>query len=266
VRATRRWEAGALLPSVYAEIAASPAAFLQLASEVNGLGAACTQELFAAIERRPYVLGGGRPRYGTVVVAETGHDFTKPVPKPKPRPRFKGLVTKPVPVTTSAASKAATWSAIRLLIDKGELLIPASASDLIRELQLLRIDLTQGGNERIEGATGTHDDLADAMCTGAIPYRLQSGGGWRCSLADAADERRSFPEVAVPPEVAASPHVQGPGIEVPARPAWQSIAGPHLTIPQGLDTPVDPALQVVRRRVQNALAEHNQQGDTNHVG
>lgn len=257
VRCAHRWEAGALLPGVYAEIAASPAAFVQLASEVNGLGAACTQELFAALERRPFVLGGGRPRYGTVVVSETGHDFTKPVPKPKPRPRFKGYVTAKVPVTTSAASKAATWSAIRLLIDKGELLLPASATDLIRELQLLRIDLTQGGNERIEGATGTHDDLADAMCTAAIPYRLQRGGGWRCSLADAADERRSFPEVPVPPEVAASPHVPGPnGIEIPVRPAWQSVAADHLTIPQGLDMPVDPALQAVRQRVQSAVTEH----------
>jgi hypothetical protein len=255
VRCAHRWEAGALLPSVYGEIAASPAAFLHLASETNGLGIACTQELWAALERRPYVLGGGRPRQGVVMVQERGDDFTRPRPKHPPRPRFKGFVTEKVPVTTSVASKAATWSAIRLLIDKGQLLLPASASDLIRELQLLRIDLTPGGNERIEASVG-HDDLADALYLAAIPYRLQRGGGWRSSLTDAADLRNSFPMVQAPPQVQASPHVPGPdGLMVPARPAWQSIAGAELTVPEGLDfAPVDPRMRETQRRVQGALA------------
>ena len=62
----------------------------------------------------------------------------------------------------------------------------------------------------------------------------------------------------MPQEVLASPHVPGPGFDVPVRPCWQSVEGPELTVPQGLDfaPPVDPALREVRERVQLALSDH----------
>jgi hypothetical protein len=53
--------------------------------------------------------------------------------------------------------------------------------------------------------------------------------------------------------------VEGPnGLHVPVRPCWQSVEGPELTVPQGLDfaPPVDERLRAVQERVRGALADH----------
>lgn len=253
VRAVRRWDAGALLPGVVEEIAASPGHFQAVIAELNGLGAPCAQMLWAALERRPYTAGGGRERQNRLVaVEERGWDPTL-APKPR-RQRFAGFVSQQLGVTTTAQSKPPVWSAIKLAVDKGELIAPASEVDLRREIALLEVELTPTGGERIAASVG-FDDLADALSLACVPYKRDTGE-WACSLADLTDPRRPLPNVALPPGVAASPHVPGPdGLSIPVRPAWQSITGPGLTVPEGLDlAPLDPALRDVRRRVRGALA------------
>jgi hypothetical protein len=261
VRMAHRWRAGHPLPEVYGEIARSPGALLYVASEINGMGAPCTQELFAALERRPFTVGGGREAHQWVVVAETGWDPTAEPPKRRPRPRYRGFVTRKHAVTTSAASKAATFSMLRLLVDKGQLLFPASATDLIRELQLLRVDLTPGGGERIGAPGGGNDDMCDALYLSAIPVPPEEGAGWSSALAQLADARRPLPEVQVPPQVAESPHVPGPdGMTVPARPAWQSVKGDALTVPEGLESAgtVDPRLRAIQEQVRGAIDQRQE--------
>ncbi len=259
VRAVRRWDAGASLPGVVEEIAASPAHFQAVCPEQNGLGQACCQLLWSALERRPFTAGGGRRQSGSVMVEEKGWDPVRKEPRVR-RPKFAGFVTERRPVVTSAQSKAATWSAIRLGVDLGQLIAPASEVELRRELALLEVGLTQMGVEKIEAAHG-HDDLCDALYLACAPFRRQSGE-WTCSLTELMDPRTLLPAVPVPPEVAASPHVDGPdGLRIPVRPAWQSITGAGLTVPQGLDfaTRVDPWLSEVRAGVRTALSDNNRE-------
>jgi hypothetical protein len=260
VRAVRRWDAGAPLPAVVREIGRSPAAFKAVVAELNGLGAPCAQLLWGELELRPYTVGGGRERQPRAVLVQDRPDSPFEPPVKVKRQRFKGFVTERVGVTTSAQSKAATWSAIRLAVQKGELIAPASETDLRRELALLEVGLSQGGVEKIEASVG-HDDLADALYLACAPYKRNGSPEWSCSLADLLDPRKLLPESPVPPVVAASEHVAGPdGLMVPRRPAWMSITGAELTVPEGLEfapPPVDPALREAREQVRRALDDHD---------
>jgi hypothetical protein len=256
VRAVRRWPAGALLPGVVQEIARSPGHFHVVVAELNGLGTPCAQMLWAALEQRPFTAGGGREKGAHAVLVEEKGDYgvTRSPVKVK-RPRYASFVTERRGVMTTAQSKAATWSAIRLAVDCGELIAPASETELRREVTLLEIGLTQTGVERIEASVG-FDDIADALAMACLPFRRDSGE-WTCALADLTDPRYPLPPAQqVPPVVAASPHVTGPdGLAIPVRPCWQSITGIGLTVPEGLDfAPVDPRMRETQRRVQGALA------------
>jgi hypothetical protein len=224
--------------------------------------------LWAALEQRPYTTGGGRERQPHAVVVQERPDSPFAPPMKVKRRKYQGFVTDKVAVFTSAASKAVVWSAVRLAVDKGELIAPASELELRRELALLEVSLTQAGGEKIEASVG-HDDLADALYLACAPFKRLRTGEWSCSLVDILDGRRLLPEVPVPPVVAASPHVLGPdGLMVPVRPAWQSITGGDLTVPDGLDfvAPVDPALRNARARVARALTESERRELESHAG
>lgn len=234
VRAWRRWDAGVLLPDVVREVAASPAHFQCVSAETNGLGGPAAQMLSEALEARPWSEGGGRRKQPSLaVVLEGGWDPTEEAPREIRRRRFAGFVTERRPVTTSAQSKAATWSAIRIAVDRGELIAPAGATDLRRELSLLEIALTQGGSEKIEASVG-NDDLCDALYLACVPFKHRNGD-WTCALAQLTDPRRALPEAEVPPEVLAAPHVSDGEVSIPVRPVWQSITRADLTVPEQLD-------------------------------
>jgi hypothetical protein len=251
VRAARRWDAGTPLPEVVREIAATPGLLQAVAGEMNGLGAPCFQLLTEALERRPWRAGGGKQMQSAWrVVQEVTSDLWKP-PAPRKPQRFQGFITERWPITTSALSKAAAWSAIRLAVDKGQLIAPSSELELRRELSLLEVELGASGVEKIAAGSG-HDDLADSLSIACVPY--QRRGGWGSALADWCDPRRALPDdVQVPAAVAASEHVEGPdGLMIPRRPAWQSISGADLTVPEQLDfaEPTgDPVLRELRERI-----------------
>ena len=118
------------------------------------------------------------------------------------------LITRKVPIHTTAELKAAAYSTLRLLVDRQRLLIPASAEDLLRELLMLRVDLSPSGTERIEASSG-HDDLADALMLALGPYRDKRG--------TVADDARP-----------ARPDRRGEPPAVPPIPTWQSVRGPEL--------------------------------------
>lgn len=256
VACVRRWPAGAPLAGVIDEVASAPAHFEAVTMETNGLGMPCAQELTARLRRRPLEDGGGQQRQAVLVDA---HEWEESLARPRPHPaltRRPTFVTRKVPVHTTAEMKAATYSALRLLVDHQRLVIPAAAEDLIRELLMLRVDLTPSGTERIEASTG-HDDLADALMLATLPYRERSTGRWRCYLADLADPRRAVPAPALPDgvDLRRLELVEAAGgLAVPRRPVWQSVHGPEVTVPAGLDLrpAPDPWLENVRAAVKAA--------------
>jgi len=248
---TQRWDAGASLEEVVIpQIVASPAHVQRLTVETNGLGWMPTEVLFRRWRERADASGGGlessheaiHPRDldrlwrqpGGSAVQHNGRTYPDRHLVPKPLP---GVVAPPQPfvtrlraIHTTAEVKATAYSAMRLLIDRGALLLPRDATELRRELLLLRVELAQGGTEKVEAAIG-HDDLADALAFALGPYRREGDKRWRTWLADLAD-----PSMPIP---APAQHVP---MGLPRRAVLQSLAGSHLTIPPGVDlsSPAQP--------------------------
>lgn len=253
-----RWPAGAPLGGehgVPAEIARSPTHFHQIVAEANGLGGPTTDELWRRLRTRAPEHGGGRPVRKYIVDA---HDFTEQMDRRMARLRERPpegyqwasdgpFHTKKVAWHVNSENKAATYSALRLLIDREILLLPESAVDLRRELLMLKVDLSPTGSEKIEARSG-HDDVADALSLALGPYRARDNS-WRTVLADLADPERS-PKVPKPtaesrpigvargrgvvrprplPPPTGSTVTTGGGIEVPRQPVFQSIAGSEVS-------------------------------------
>jgi hypothetical protein len=257
VACAHRWAPGVPLPRVVADIAASPGHFSAISLEMNGLGGPSSQMLTDALRRRERTAGGGEHPSGSVVIPAEDADAFIALERRR-RAASQAFVTRKNHVHTTADMKAATYSALRMLVDQERLLIPAGAEDLIRELLLLRVDLTPGGVERIEAGSG-HDDLADALMLATFPYRPRGTTRWRCYLADLVDPRSRLPVGMLPAAVDRLPTVQTVGgVEVPRRPVWQSVAGSELSFPAGVDLsppkpPPDPRLAELRAAVQAVL-------------
>ena len=237
VRCATRWAAGYPLPGVLSEIAGSPAHFDSLVAECNGLGLPLALELKERLRRRDPTAGGARRQEGAVIMDE--EDFEALIRRRRRRPPLRPLPGAPLPFSTrpllahtTAEMKAAAYSALRMLVERERLLLPASATDLLRELLLLRVDLTPSGGERIEASSG-HDDLADALMLAAVPYRSKRDGRWHVYLGELADDRQQLPE----PRLDGvdldrlTTVTSGGGVEVPRTPVWASVRGPEVTVP-----------------------------------
>ena len=222
-----KWPAGTELTLVTNAIATSPAHFGLLTVETNGLGLPLSQETVRLYRERPTNQGGGRAGGSRVVnvidLPEGGGTAARKTPSAWGRPRMR-----PQTFTTmkrlhhvTAQSKAAAYSALRMLIERQQLVIPRSAEDLTRELLLLRVDLSPSGNERIEASTG-HDDLADALAHSLGPYKLEDGS-WRTDAARVMERPVPTPSEAVDPSDMT---------------AYQSVAGPELS---AVSVPAPPA-------------------------
>jgi hypothetical protein len=186
--------------SVIASLVDRAGAFELLTAESNGLGLPLAQELERRVTRR------------------------------WPRSRVK-------PVHTDGAVKAATYSAIRLALEQGRLVVPASAVELRRELLLLRVTLLASGGERIE-ASREHDDLPDALMLACGPYR-DGGGAWRSRLGDML-EREPPPVVTEQQRERADWVSTGGGARLPAEPrllAAQVGPGPAESAPSPFGDP-----------------------------
>ncbi|MDP9416807.1 MAG: terminase family protein [Actinomycetota bacterium] len=255
VVACRAWPAGAPLPDVIEEIATCPAHFAGLALEVNGVGAPCAQQLARRFRDRPASAGGGRRR-GVCVVDDSPGVVRRPerpwwAEEQEQRPA-REFTTAKAQVHTSAELTAATYSMLRLMLDRGQLVIPAAAEDLRRELLLLSVDLTQGGTERIEASRG-HDDRSDSLMLAAGPYKRQ--GRWRSWLGDLA-ERAALPD---PPLPEGLPTVRtGAGLEVPVG-AYASVGGRDLTLPPGTPQPRASHPDAAQVRAAYERARHHPQ-------
>lgn len=221
-----RWLAGAPGPDVVQDIVDSRAHFQLLTLEANGLGLPLCQLVVRHMRERDPREGGGVARR-SVLIDGSGPDRRQPPRKytTPERQAPKPFVTTKHLYHVNAASKAATYSALRLLIDQQRLLIPRSAEDLIRELLLLRVDLSPSGTEKIEAAGVARDDLADGLAMSLGPHRLESGE-WRTHLARLGEGKPPWPAIGF--------NAEDPGV-------YQSIAGPEVS---GLTLPVPTAKPV----------------------
>lgn len=225
----QRWAAGHPLTDVISELATCPAHWACLTLERNGLGEPCAQMLARRLRERPAHEGGGPPKRWHIL--DHSPNQPKPTAPSSWQQKYPSWRSHLNPVHVSADTKAATYSALRLLIDGGQLVLPASADELLRELMLLRVDLTPGGTERIEASSG-HDDLADALALAMGPHR-DASKRWRTVLGDLADPRRPAPPANLAAAGVATVRTGG-GLLVPAAPVFQSVKGGGLNVPPGL--------------------------------
>ncbi|MEX0993433.1 MAG: hypothetical protein WDZ37_05500 [Solirubrobacterales bacterium] len=256
VACAERWRAGEPLPDVVESIGSSPAHFDTLVAETNGLGGPCAQLLWRRMAEREPDAGGAEARRYVMIEERPWEPQLGARPWSRALPR--GFATRKVGAHTTAPMKSAAFSALRLLLDQGRLLLPASAEELHRELLMLRVDLTPDGGEKIAASTG-HDDLPMALALASVPYKPR--GEWRNYLAELAEPRRPLPEPTLPPRVAELPTVQTPGgLTLPRRPVWVSVNGDELTTPPELDRPApEPKhLKAARASVAVALATHDE--------
>jgi hypothetical protein len=233
VVAAHRWPAGAPLDGpggVVGEIADSSAHFDTLSLEINGLGLPVSQALDRRMAGRQGTAGGGREK-----VIALPSPWEIPDAKEWNLATARAMLAQGVGgqdfrtrrefVTTSAGSKAATYSELRLLMDRGQLVLPAGVPELVRELLMLRVELTQNA-ERIHAAGSGHDDLSDALMLSASPYRDREGA-WRTRLGDLLDARYDLAPCAAPehPDEVST----GAGRWLPRNPVLQSVDGSEVT-------------------------------------
>ncbi len=198
VLAAHAWRSGEALDGpggIIGQIAELPARFEQVSMEVNGLGYPLAQSLARRLKERP----DHCPQIGFV--------------------------------TTTQGSKSATYSSLRMLMERGQLVLPASAPELLRELLLLRVEMTQSGGEKIEAGVG-HDDLADALYLAAGPYQ-DKDGKWRSRLGDAA----AHPPSSEVPEIDGETVTTGGGLTLPRDPALVGVGGISAGAPIILHAP-----------------------------
>lgn len=247
----QRWPAGASNDDVIADIVASPAHLDKLTSESVGVGVDPTTRLFRRYAERDRDKGGDT---GQSHVVLTGAEWvrmgarrrTAPDPHLMPKPLPGDNVSEPFATAlrrfvTSAGNKAPVFASLRALIESEALLIPSDATELIRELLMLRVEVLRHG-DRIEAKRG-HDDLADALAFALTPHNRS--GEWSTWVGNLADPAARVPEATVAVPVSA---------RLPRDPVLQSVAGPHLTIPPGVDlTP--PSAPTVLEQAVNASRE-----------
>lgn len=204
----KAWPSGTPNDQVVAEIASSPATFDAVSSEVNSLGFEPTRALFSRLgvtvrDRRFLDEQRGLSRFATRRVNTNRH-------------------------VTTAPRKAACYSAVLLLLERGQLYF-AEGDELIDELLGLRTEMRPSGNVSIEAGTlSGRDDLADALAIATCSYDVR---GRTVNLLTHLAERES-PEASLPSTaLQAETFETADGLVLPREPWLQSVRGEELTAP-----------------------------------
>jgi len=202
----RLFDAGTELALCVNEIVASPAEWLWLAVERNGLGAAPAQDVRRRIAER-----NDRRREHLIGEADW-HDAP---------------VSRVERVSMSAPLKSVAYSTVRALLQSGQLVL-ARDERFLRELAGLRVALRRDGGAGIEAGGGGHDDLPDSLALSMVPHRRRVSGEPATILGNVADRRSLDARV---PEDPGELTVTGGGLVLPRRPALQSVVGGAVTRP-----------------------------------
>ena len=184
------WPAGTPLHTVVEQIVRTAAPRSRyIASEVNGIGAAPSQDLVRLTKE-----GGAKGKRTWCMVS------------------------------TTAASKTMAYSTLLNLMEKGQLVIPRHP-DLLRQFLGIRIEQKERGFTSIGAESdATHDDRTDALSLTMLPVKPPRAHRWVSHTANLAAGRRAPADAPVPlldcPVVAT-----GTGLRLPQRPTLQSVAG-----------------------------------------
>lgn len=218
------FDAGTELALCVNEVVSSPAEWLWLAVERNGLGAAPAQDVLRRIVER------NDRRREHLVGEDDWHDAP---------------VSRVERVSMSAPLKSVAYSTIRGLLQSGQLVL-ARDERFLRELAGLRVELRRDGGAGIEaGGGGGHDDLPDGLALSMVPYRRRVSGEPATILGNVANKRSLCASVPGDPGELT---VTGGGLVLPRRPALQSVVGGAVTRPPraGCDWQGEADAQAVR--------------------
>jgi hypothetical protein len=247
VAGTKTWAPGTPLttgnaaePGVAEEIAALPCAFDIFVGERNGLGEAIVGRsgvLWRLLGQREPYAGGARQRRGLRVIhaMQEDEEFERERRRAAYRRRARALGhfdTAKLGVHVDATVKATMASAMATLVQRQQLVIRASDTQLRSDLLSLQVDLNAAGEERVTAPRTPqgHADLASALMLAMVPVRRRTG--WACRLSELADPSKvRLPEPARR-DLPTEPVVEtGGGLVLPRRPAIQSAAGPEVSMP-----------------------------------
>jgi hypothetical protein len=231
VRCAHPWPSGYPLMSpessagraAFEELAGSPAVLQSLRVDATGVSGGLLQALAPMIRARLAELGGGAPSRRLVAV-DAFEDWDAAVRAL--RRSGAASATDVRGISFSLPMKQASYGALRMLVERGQLLLPASATELRRELLTVQVGLGRSGVETFDAESGGFDDLPDALVLSLRPYRRRDGQ-WRTVVGDFAED--PSPRVELPDEVWEPGVVStGAGLELPAVPVWASMQG-HVT-------------------------------------
>ena len=162
----------------------------------------------------------------------------------------RGLAGRPGPqrvwnmLHTTAATKTAGYGAILGLLENGQLLLPRTSADLLRQLAGLKFEQGERGFMKIEAESAVvHDDVADALMLAACPFKSRSGR-IATGLSRWADPQRAYPEAELPPGFDGEVIETGSGLRVFRNPPLQSVNGPELTLPSNSERSATEASRV----------------------
>jgi hypothetical protein len=263
VRTAHAWPSGTPLMTpeggpvrgVFEELAASPMLLQAMHVDATGMQGGLLQALAPMMRARPTRLGGGARTPRSVAI----NPFAGP---PSSDPYELAAVAMQrgssapsahlAGVVFNLQMKQASYAAARILVERGQLLLPQSAVELRRELLTIRTSLSRTGIETFDAETGGFDDLPDALMLALWPYRRKDGQ-WRTTVSDFSERPAPLP-VPVPGDTVRT----GAGLEVPAVPAWASMSGHvsrELTLPDGAEEDLEREAREAREREQEALRE-----------
>ena len=152
-------------------------------------------------------------------------------------------------VTTTANVKAETLGQLKAMLERGRLILPRDGL-LLRQLAGLRVEFRPSGVTSIAADAETrHDDVADACWLALGPMR---NGRPPVLQALATSDVPSAPVRQEGDAV-----TTGAGIELPKRPAFQSVASEDAMKRAAAPSPVESMFARTRAAVQAALNERN---------
>ena len=160
------------LTDVIDELAACRAHWACLTLERNGLGEPCCQMLARRLRERPGEEGGARPQEWVII------DHSPDRPKPKPPSGWKQhrrpWSARLNPLHANAPQKAATYSALRLLLDAQQLACRPAPRNCSASFRCCRWTSPPAAKRRSKPVQGTTTSRRARPVDGPIPRRKQA--------------------------------------------------------------------------------------------
>lgn len=137
-------------------------------------------------------------------------------------------------IAWTAEQKLACYSLLRWLFERRQIVLDRDPVPL-RQLAGVRVERAARGAKIGAEDPSVHDDAADALAFGALPYVPHGTGRLVCGLARLVDPATAAREADVP-ELDEPVIETGGGLRLYRRPPLQGIADSRLHLPPGVET------------------------------